>query len=299
MPGPAAERDPMVKAVAKKGLRLVGMATSPVRALPDFIIIGGKRCGTTSVFRNLSRHPGYVPLFPAAQKIKGPHFFDTHFDRGMTWYRSHFPPRSRLGASSSGVRFTGESSPYYLFHPQAPKRAARHVPDAKLIVLLRNPADRAFSHYRERVRHGAETLSFEDALDAEKDRLAGEEERILKDESYASWTHEHQSYQAQGRYARSLERWLEHFPRRQFLFVRSEDLFETPRETYGRITDFLGVEPLASDTFEHHNFHPGDPMDPSVRKRLEDAFADDNERLARMLDLDLSAWSSHEREPGS
>lgn len=293
--GAARKRLPLatgVRDAAKKTLRAYGMATAPARALPDFIVIGGKRCGTTSVFRNLSRHPAFEPLFPSAQEIKGAHFFDTNFDKGMTWYHSHFPLRIRLrdGDGQAEARFTGEASPYYLFHPHAPRRARAHVPAAKLIVLLRNPVDRAFSHYRERVRHGVEELTFEEAIEAEDQRLAGEEERLLRDEGYYSFAHEHLSYLRQGRYADALERWLSLFPRDQFLFLRSEDMFVDPRRVYDLVTAFLDIPPLPADTFERYNWHPGDPMRAETRSALGERFAFDNARLSGLLDFDVSGW---------
>ncbi|MDQ4094729.1 MAG: sulfotransferase domain-containing protein [Actinomycetota bacterium] len=276
----------------KMTLRAYAIGTSSLRAQPDFIVIGGKRCGTTSLFRNLARHPDFVPLFPPAQQIKGAHFFDTNFTKGKTWYRSHFPLRATVARrrSDNRVSFTGEASPYYLFHPHAARRARDCVPDAKLIVLLRNPPDRAFSHYRERVRHGVESLSFEEALEAEDVRLAGEEEKLLADETYYSFAHEHLSYFRQGLYADALERWLQFFPRDRFLFLRSEDMFTRPAAAYDEVTTFLGVAALPEDTFERHNWHPGDPMRASTRAQLATRFADANERLSRLLDMGFPAW---------
>ncbi|MDQ4004850.1 MAG: sulfotransferase domain-containing protein, partial [Actinomycetota bacterium] len=137
---------------AKRVLRGVGVATSWARPLPDFVVIGAKRAGTTSLYAYLAEHPDVAPLFPARQRIKGVHYFDTNHHRGLRWYRSHMPSWIRR----TGGRLAGEASPYYLAHPLAAERAARTIPDAKLVVLLRNPADRAYSHYRERVRHDAE-----------------------------------------------------------------------------------------------------------------------------------------------
>lgn len=279
---------------AKRALRTYGIATSSLRARPDFVVIGGKRCGTTSLFRNLARHPDFVPLFPAPERIKGAHFFDTNYRRGTSWYRSHFPARARLALLqrvSGRKKIVGEASPYYLFHPHAARRAAAAVPDTKIVVLLRNPVERAYSHYRERVRHGVEELRFEEALDREEERLAGEEDRMLEDELYVSFAHEHLSYYHQGEYALALERWLSWFPPESFLFVRSEDLFADPEATYRGVTDFLGVPPLASETFEKHNYHPGSPMAPSTREQLIDRYRLPNERLAKLIDFDTRSWT--------
>src|SRR5919201_6138602 len=167
------------RTVAKRALRGFAVATSPLRRLPGFLILGTRRGGTTSLFNYLLEHPSVAPLFPSAQNIKGVHYFDKQHAKGRAWYRSHFP--TVIFSAFWRVRgyrmIAGEASPYYLFHPWAPQRAHELVPHAKLIVLLRNPVDRAYSHYRERVRNGVEDLTFEEAIEREPARLAGELDR--------------------------------------------------------------------------------------------------------------------------
>lgn len=273
----------MAKTAAKRVLRGYGIVTSGLRGLPDFIIIGVKRGGTTSLYRYLTEHPEVRPLFPARQRIKGTYFFDVNFPRGEGWYRSHFR------VSGGGV--IGESSPYYLFHPLAAGRAARIAPDAKLVVLLRHPVDRAYSQWREQVRRGYEDLTFEDALAAEPSRLEGQEERIVAEPGYYSYGHEHHSYVAQGRYAASLERWLGVFPRERFLIMRSEDLYRDPAAAYDRTLAFLGLGPFRPSRYEAYNYHPGEGMDAATRARLIEEFAEPNRRLRQMdLGLDLEEW---------
>ncbi len=129
---------------------------------PAFVIVGAQRGGTTSLYRYLAAHPG---VLPASRKEL--HYFTNRHDRGPDWYRSQFPP------TPPGT-ITGESTPYYLFHPHAPRRLHAFAPDVKLIVLLRNPVDRAYSHYQLQVRRRHETLPFEEAIAREEERLAGE-----------------------------------------------------------------------------------------------------------------------------
>ena len=148
-------------------------------AMPDFLIIGTQRGGTTSLYNYLLARPQI-----AAATRKEVHFFDNNFHRGIPWYRAHFPSliQGDMAETIRGQRFiTGEASPYYLFHPHAPARAALVVPKAKLIVLLRNPVDRAYSHYCRMVKKGRETLSFEDALAQEEIRTRGEGQRLAAD----------------------------------------------------------------------------------------------------------------------
>ena len=198
--------------------RVVRRATSPLRALPDFLIIGAQRAGSSSLFAYVCAHPSVAE--PTHKEI---HFFDNNWFRGLDWYRRYFPLRARMGG-----RITGEASPYYLFHPAAAGRVAETLPDVRLIAVLRDPVERAYSAYQLARRQGHETLEFEEALAREVERLAGEEERILADPRYASVAHRRFSYRTRGLYAEQLERWYERFPREQLLVVRSEDLFAEP-----------------------------------------------------------------------
>ena len=154
--------------------KLLRATTYPLRLLPDFLIIGTQRGGTTSLYNYLVEHPGI-----GAASIKEVHFFDTpHFKQGLAWYRGHFPSafqRYYVERSLKHGFVTGEASPYYLFHPHAPKRVAGLMPQMKLIVMLRNPVDRAYSHYHHEVAGGHEKLAtFEEAIACEDERLAGE-----------------------------------------------------------------------------------------------------------------------------
>src|SRR5258706_3897640 len=174
------------------------ISTSQLRLLPDFIIIGTQRGGTTSLYYYLTEHPCIAHAL-----MKEVHFFDDHFREGLNWYRAQFPS-SLQKYYTERIRkenfITGESSPYYLFYPPAPKRISEVVPQTRLIVLLRNPVDRAYSHHWLVTQEGKETLSFEEAIEHEEERLAGGREKILADEHYTSFNHRHFSYLARGIY---------------------------------------------------------------------------------------------------
>ena len=140
--------------------------TAPLRGLPSVLIIGAQKGGTTSLFSYLVQHPDV--LAPLTKEI---HYFDLQYDREDKWYRGHFPFARRLERGAVTI----DASPYYLPHPLVPARAAQLVPEAKLVAVLRDPVDRALSHYHHEVRAGRESLSFADAIDQEAERLAGEE----------------------------------------------------------------------------------------------------------------------------
>jgi hypothetical protein len=205
------------------------------------------------------------------------HYFDLNYHRGLPWYRAHFPRKGK------DAPIAGDDSPYYLFHPLVPGRVAKDLPSAKLIVLLRNPVDRAYSHYNHEHRRGRETLSFEDAMAKEEERLEGEVERMEADRSYVSYAHQRFSYLTRGRYADQLERWFDLMPRERFLVMQSEDMFRDPRSAFDRTLEFLGLPAMELEGFDV--FNPGgySSMDGHTRERLEDHYRPHNERLFRLL----------------
>jgi len=253
--------------------------TAAARALPQFLVIGSQRAGTSSLHYWLAQHP---LLQPAA--IKEVHYFDgglpgkeVNWPCGTDWYAAHFPFRARLPVGAQCF----ESSPLYLFHPEAAARAARTLPEAKLIVLLRDPTERAISHYFHERAKGREVLSLAAALDAEQDRLASS----WQQGSYNSPDFVQKSYMARGEYAPQLERWLQHFPRSSLLLLKSEDLFVEPRRTLSSVFSFLGVEDVSAGvvTTLHNRGSRTHEVESGLRTRLEAHFAPHNERLAGLL----------------
>lgn len=214
------------------------LTTATRRILPDTIILGAQKAGTTTLFTLLAHHP--LVLTSCTKEV---HFFDLQQDRGIDWYRAHFPlMREAEELVSAGTRpAILEASPYYLFHPAVPDRLARILPNARLIVLLRDPVARAWSHYWHERTRGYEWRSPEVAFEREPLRLAGEEERLLADAGYRSHAHRHFSYLGRSCYADQLQRWLARFPREQILVIRSEDLFASPAATVARTLRFLGL----------------------------------------------------------
>jgi hypothetical protein len=258
--------------------RIAPPGTRPVTA-PDFVIIGTQRGGTTSLHAYLGAHPQV--LIPSKKEL---HFITDRYERGLDWYLGQFP------AGLPPATHTGEATPYALFHPLAPQRLRDIAPEAKLIVLLRNPVDRAYSHYLFERTRGGEPLEFSDALDAEPHRLMDEEARLSHDPTYRSAAHRHYSYAARGDYAPQLERWFQFFPREQIFIMRSEDLYRRSAETYARVAAFLGIEPETRAPFAAHNQTSGPPLDRRIRARLSQHFAPLNARLADLLGWD-PGWS--------
>jgi hypothetical protein len=280
MPRLPAEKIPTipepVRAVVRNAVWAYGKATAALRPLPDFLIIGAQKAGTTALYAYLRRHPRITG--PSWKEVS---FFDRHYARGEAWYRGNFPNNLRARG------LVGEASPSYLFHPLAPQRVAALVPQAKLIALVRDPVDRAFSHYQHEVALGREPLSFEDALRAEEERLQGEVERLLADPCYFSRPWWDYTYQSRGRYAEQLERWLAVFPRHQLLIVPSEDLLAEPERTHARVLEFLGAPPHRLDSYPRVFERQYEPMHPETRGRLAAEFAEPNRRLYELVGRNL------------
>lgn len=244
------------------------------RGLPSFIIIGAQKAGTTSLFKYLRQHPGIAPAHK--KEIK---FFDCNYANGLDWYRSHFPKESELSAG----RITGEASPHYLSHPLAPLRIQEVLPEVRLIALLRNPVERAYSHYQLNVRRRREHLSFEEALDQEESRLAGMLEKIRQGETIPLYNFLHYAYVYKGLYAEQLENWLAVFPRQQVLILQSERLFARPAAVFQQVQEFLGLPAWAPKKFEPFNTGRYTGMEPAVRQRLLTVFGPHNQRLFELL----------------
>ncbi len=278
---------PQLKAAARGAVRRYAVATAGRRVLPDFLIAGSKRGGTTSLWKWLQQHPGVLPMFPAVQQIKSPHYFDINWSRGERWYRSHFPTRAAVARAERHLGYrpvVGEASPYYMFHPLAPERVAATAPEAKVIMLLRDPVERAFSNYRERRGSDAEDLeTFAAALDAEEVRLEGEVERLLRDPAYYSFHHDNHSYLARGRYDEQVRRWLEHHDPARLLILRSEDMYADPPGVFAQVEDFLGIPRSDAIRFEHHHLLPNRHWLDRDRRRLVSYYEPHNEALFETL----------------
>lgn len=253
-----------------------GTLIKSVGALPDFMVIGGQKCGTTFLYQSLLQHP----------RVLGAHerevsFFTTESRfGGPDAYRQHFPLREELPEGA----VVGEKSPGYFNGPNVAARAASVVPWAKPILLLRNPVDRAYSNYQHRVRHGEESLSFEEAIEAEPNRLA-EPSRGSRRFGYL-----HRS-----RYIDHLPAWHEHFGDR-LLVLHSEKVYEHPRWALKQVCDCLGVDwkpdyfKLRKNKSKLVNRNAGlydEPMKPETRRYLEEYFEPYNQELFRYLGRDF------------
>jgi len=248
------------------------------RALPDAVIIGGQKCGTSSLHNYLTQAPGVIA--PLRKEV---HYFDLHYEKGEDWYRAHF---GRMGEPGLNI----DASPYYIFHPLVADRMQSLLPGARLIVLLRDPVKRAYSHYWHERDKRRESLSFEAALEAESGRIDEAGKQLAAGEIARSEEHRLHSYLARGRYADQLERWLALYPPRQFHFILFESFVKRPLETLNAALGFLDLPPVASARLEPRNTRRYPSMQPETAQRLQKYFAPHNARLEQLLDLSLN-WN--------
>lgn len=259
--------------------------TSPLRPLPDFLVIGAMRSGSTSLYRNLCEHPQV-----GAAKNKEVHYFDLRHSRGPLWYRSNFPTRAAMRRRSRRLGqpvITGEASPFYLFHPLVPARARAELPDAKLVAILRDPVERAVSNYQMQVRRGLEDRPMADAMAADVARQEHLPPLDAPDWNQRGTEFRRTAYVGRGRYAEQLDRWFAAFPREQLLVVETASLSRHGDDGFARVVEFLGLEPWRPDAFSEHNVASYPPAEADVRAELARYFAPHNARLFELLGVEF------------
>jgi hypothetical protein len=254
-----------------------------IGSLPGFILIGGQRCGTTAVFHELRRHPAVGN--PLRKEI---HYFDVNHARGERWYRAHFPTLEEMAAR--GALITGEASPSYLFHPDVPERVQAMLPDARFIVLLRDPVIRAWSQWSLARALHHEPLSFEDAVQNEPERLTRALERKAADPNDKGTEYRRVSYLARGDYAAQLRRWFDQVGRERVLVLVSEEMFTDPVPEFRKVESFLGLpawEAFAGITQRYAKGGAGEGMSAETAARLREQFAPKIRDTEQLLGRDL------------
>ena len=247
--------------------------------LPDFIIAGAPRSGTTWLYTLARRHPQVAMAEPM---VPEPKFFlvDELWQRGADYYsKKWFDP---LPAG----RVLGEKSTNYLEAPVVAERIYRVVPQIKLILLLRNPVERAYSNYLWSRQNGLETESFEQALVLEEERDQEVTPQIRYARPYA--------YFSRGLYAEHLSRFLDLFPRPQILVLRYEDISTRPEGIATDLHRFLGIAELPETALTLGRINGAETTRPhlsaSLRRRLTERYRVANANLAAILGPDFKLW---------
>ena len=257
-------------------------ATGFLHVKPDFYIIGFAKCGTTSLFEYLISHPNIHP--PKGKEID---FFDRLYSRGINWYKVGFPFTIQKFIEKVFFRkkfLTGEATPRYIEHPHAINRIKQTTPNAKFIILLRNPIDRAFSQHNMNVKNDYEINNFNDALKEEPRRISNRIEKMTNDITYYSWNYDLYAYLEHGLYVDKIKRWMEVFPKEQFLIIQSEEFFKNPSKTYNDVLKFLGLVPFPIGEFQiKGKVNKNRKIDDEFRNELVNYFKPHNQRLYDFL----------------
>jgi ubiquinone/menaquinone biosynthesis C-methylase UbiE len=255
--------------------------THKLHTNPTYLIIGAAKCGTSSLHE-------YLMLHPCVGKVltKQLHFFDRYFERGVEWYKVCLPfvwNKFYIQSILKKNYATGEATAHYINHPLAANRVAKILPNVKIIVMLRNPIDRAYSHYQMEFDNKNEELSFEDAILEEPKRIEGEKEKLEKDTSYFSKNYPHRAYLDGSKYVEQLEKWLEYFPLEQFHFISTEDFNNNPSKIYHDTLMYLDLP--KHDLLEYKKLRERKyvKMNPDTRKKLSKYFKPYNERLYSLI----------------
>jgi len=248
--------------------------------LPDFIIGGAPRSGTTWLYRLLDRHPSIYMAKPVTPE---PKFFliDSLYSKGIEHYsRSWFAPAGDAAAA-------GEKSTNYLESTTAAGRIAHDLPDVKLVFILREPVSRAYSNYLWTKMNGLEAESFANALrlEARRELELPEQLRFARPFSYFS----------RGLYANMLQPYLDRFPRERILVLRFEDIVQAPDQLAHRLHDFLGVDARPGDAeglgVVNRSDSSGDDIPADVRRELQARYREPNQRLAAALGPEFARWT--------
>ena len=274
-----------IKRVVKNRIRrqiiLTRSRSSRARALPDFIIVGVQRGGSSTLFNFIAQHPHiHRPL------NKETHFFTRDFARGERWYRSYFPKIAEIKPG----QVTGEATPNYIFYPHSLNRIKTMLPEVKLIVTLRNPVYRAISHYTFSRKVGVETLPISEAMAGEEHRIKSDYQRVLQEPGYLGYEHRHFSYKTRGIYVDQLEKLYALFDPSQILVIKSEDIFEGRREVLAQIFTFIGVSPHFDglELRRINRLKVNYPLPDNLIQDLHQFFIPHNQRLYQFLGRDFN-----------
>jgi hypothetical protein len=271
---------------AKEGLRQAAhsakaAATGASRVLPDFVIVGAQKAGTTSLFHYLQQHPRI-----AAPSSKEVHYFDYNYHRGENWYRGHFPKateKAEREAALGEAVLTFEASPYYMYHPLAIERMKADLPGCRAIAMLRDPVARTYSHYWHEANKRQDDLSLAQAIEREPDRLAGEAERIRNQRDYRSYAHQHFSYVDRSRYGAQVQRLFDVLGPENVCLIKSETFFSDPEAETERAFAFMGLPAAAGIDYAPQNVGSyADRIPEETVARLRELLAEDYALLRRL-----------------
>ena len=252
--------------------------------LPDFIVVGAQKAGTSALFNYLVQHSSIIE--PAKKEV---HYFDLYYNKGINWYKHFFPSKTykKFVKFKTGNAITGEATPIYSYLPRCLDRIKKDLPNVKIIFVMRNPIDRAFSHYHMNLRKKRESLSFEEAIEKEKERLKYEKQNVNKIPSEELYEHYNHSYLERGEYFTQIKKIETLFPKKQILILDSEELKKDTNNQMQYVFKFLGVnskKDLINPTINPSRYGK---MEKSTREKLNRYFEPFNKKLYNHLKKDF------------
>ena len=231
--------------------------------IPDFLVVGTQKGGTTSLFELLRRHP---QIF--LHSLKELQYFSLYYNKPESWYLSFF-------GAADNYQLCGDVTPYYLFHPFCAERIFKLSANIKIIILLRDPIERAISQYFHAVRHGFEDLGINEAFYAEKLRLEGASS-VLSEPGAQHFSHQKHSYMSRGLYELQIRKYKTFFPDKNIFIAKSEDFYDNTQLIWANLLNFLEVDPMPLPGLMPANAGKGEkvnvPM--NIRVELRRLFAD-------------------------
>ena len=271
-------RHPQINPYTVGNVGLLRLLSSNSRVFPNFLVIGAMKAGSTTLHQYINNHPNVIPA-----SIKEVHYFDYYFGSDF-WYRSNFPKKEEM-LKNKITCLTGDSTPQYLFHPLAPKRVFDLLPTIKILCVLRNPIDRAFSHYNHNVRNGNESLSFEDAIFQRDNKLDQEYKNLISNNDCDVVFYERYNYLNLGKYAEQLSEWFKYFPKDQFFICKTEDLSS---DMLTKAYEFLNLPNFDPGKMNPLNTGKYDNMKSSTREKLSKFYEPENSKLSTLLNMEIN-----------
>ncbi len=246
--------------------------TASSRVLPDFIIGGTVRSGSTSLYYNICEHPS---VLEASYDEIG--FFDSNYHLGIEWYRSMFPKQKEMNEirKSTGFAITGEDTPFYFWKKEAIERISEMIPDIKIISIFRNPVDRAFSNYNLGIRLKTEELSFEESIE--------EELNYIKRNGFRNAVDRKRSYISKGIYEKQIKFWFEIFPKEQIHILSTEDMHKNPEKELQKIFKFLEIPEYTIKNPQKQKSAKYEKMNEKTRERLLNYYQPFNEKFFKII----------------
>lgn len=267
--------------------RFLRNLTRNKRMLPDFLIVGYHKAGTTSLYDYLTQYKNIGSAYR-----KEVNYFSFSYWRGLDWYKTNFPTfkTKKKIENETKIKFlTGEASPYYIFSPLSLERIHKDLPNIKIIVLLRNPIDRAYSHYMHKKRLSWEPAnSFEEAIKEDEERFEIMKDKFMKDE-----LHEYDQstyavpYLSIGKYHIHIKKLMKIISAEQILILKSTELSQMPEKTMEKVLNFLKISTNEKIDFKKSNVGKYDKMNNKTREKLIEYYKPHNKELEKILGIEL------------